>query len=240
MRPLIKLILFWLGMNLIAGLLTGLFFAPFKNHANWEEHAVFLGNILLGAGLLYFASFELNLTPANLLQVFYSGTNKAIRTSLKYFFAYIGLFLLIVLVLLGIFLTLDYLVNVPGGHAQFLHAKDVLRHKALSTAAGGSTVFFILSSCLLAPIIEEIFYRRLLFTELRKRYILSVSIISSSIFFAFFHSNILISFIAGAYLAYTYEKEKDLVANTLLHAQINIFSILLMTAMQKLQPFLPQ
>lgn len=233
MKPLIKLIFFWLLLNLIAGLLTGLIFTPFKGHAKWEEYAVFLGNILLGTGLLYFSFFEFNLSPANLLQT-YTESRKAIRTSIKYLFAYIGILLLVVLVLLVVFFTIDYFVKVPGGHAQFLHAKDFLRYKALPTAAGGSTVFFVISSCLLAPIIEELFYRRLLFTELRKRYALAVSIILSSIFFALFHSNILISFIAGAYLAYVYEKENDLFANTLLHAQMNIFSILLMTTMQKL------
>lgn len=230
MKPLVKLTLFWLGMNLCAGLLTGLFFKPFKYHTNWEEHAVFLGNILLGAGLWYFTLLEFNLTPTSTLRKLYSGTGKPIRNSVRYFFAYVGLFLLTAVVLLGAFLTLDHFLKTPGGNAQFLYAKDFLRYKALQTAAGGSTAFFIISSCLLAPVIEEIFYRRLLYTELRKRYALSASIIFSSIFFALFHSNILISFIAGAYLAYVYEKEKDLLTNTLLHAQINIFSILLMTA----------
>ena len=143
-------------------------------------------------------------------------------------------------VLVGAFAILDAFFKTSGGHSKMLGGgKDILRLTALSSSAPGGVALFLLSTCISAPIIEELFYRRLLFSELRKYFSFLISMLASSFIFGIFHASIVIAVINGAYLAYVYEKKESLPVNIILHSLLNLFSILLMVGIKKLWVYIP-
>ena len=201
---------------------------------------MFLAKLLVGIGLFYFAAFESGIYPRPLALTFIEGKLKLFKVASKYFLVYAGLFVLMVGVLVGVFTILDAFFKTPGGHSQMLGiGSDILRFNALSSSAPGGAVFFLLGACALTPIIEELFYRQLLFSKLRKHFDFLASMSVSSLVFGFFHANILLAVIDGVYLAYVYEKEKNLPVNIILHAQLNLFSIILMVGFKKLWVYMP-
>jgi membrane protease YdiL (CAAX protease family) len=235
MRNILKLLIFWLAVNILAGLFVGLVFGPFFAPAKWAEHSLFLMKLFIGVALFWFAGSEFGVNPRNLFGMPIEDKLKDVTIAFKYFLLYAGFLVLSVGVLAGIFAVLDAFTGTPGGSSKILGiGGDILRLKALSSAAPGGAALFLLSTCVFAPIIEELFYRRLLFSELRKLFGFFVSMSFSSLVFGFFHASIIIAVINGAYLAYVYEKKKNLLVNVLLHLQLNILSIGLMIAIQKI------
>lgn len=232
---IVKLLAIWLGINVLAGVLTGLIFRPFPPHARWDEHALFLGKLFIGTGLFYFAASECGIYPRTLAQIFLDEKRKHLTIAFKYFLSYVGFLVLAVCVLVGTFTILDALFKTSGGHSKMLGGgKDILRLTALSSSAPGGAVLFLLNTCVLAPIIEELFYRQLLFSEFRKYFNFLASMLLSSFFFGIFHASIVIAAINGAYLAYVYEKKGSLPANIILHSLLNLFSLILMIGIKKL------
>ena len=90
---------------------------------------------------------------------------------------------------------------------------------------GNSMPRFTLSlvyMCVLAPIIEEVFFRRFLFVALRKKMSFIPALLISVIFFMAVHPNVASGAIGGIYLGYVYEKGKSLPANILIHSTVNL------------------
>lgn len=232
---IVKLLAIWLGINVLAGVLTGLVFMPFSPNVKWDEHALFLGKLFIGIGLFYFAASECGIYPRTIAQIFLDEKRKHFTIAFKYFLSYVGFLVLAVGVLVGAFTFLNAFIKTPDGYSKLLGGgKDILRLTALSFSAPGGVTLFLLSTCVLAPIIEELFYRQLLFSEFRKYFNFLISMLLSSFIFGIFHASIVIAAINGAYLAYVYEKKESLPANIILHSLLNLFSLILMIGVKKL------
>lgn len=83
--------------------------------------------------------------------------------------------------------------------------------------------------CFLAPVAEEIFFRGLLYESLKSRFKIRTATVISALIFAIGHvNNFAMSFIAGLYLAFVYEKERNLTAAMTVHSALNIAALLVM------------
>ncbi len=227
--PAVKLLLLWLAANVLAAIISGIVFAPFRPYENFEEYSLFLGQLLTGFMFFFFASTAFGVTLKELVVLSWKDKLKSLKIALKYFYIYLGFFILLLGAATGVLTMLD---NFSGEwNSEIINgiglSKDLLRFQHAYLSFPKFAVLF-LGSCVFAPVIEEFFYRFMLFVELRKVYKLTGSLVFSSLVFASFHGNIVLAFISGAYFAYVYEKEKSLPVNIVLHALMNLFGLMLM------------
>jgi membrane protease YdiL (CAAX protease family) len=230
MVNVLKLLLFWLALNLVSGVVAGVAFSPFKGIPGLREHALFLIKLILGAGLFYYL---LQTSGKAALRDIFSGFIEKPRAILgkaaKFFLLYLSAFTVIAL---GVILAVYALSLVSGIAADsfsgvFRPSADFERFGELRIASFGGVALYFAGVCVLTPLIEEVFYRRLLYSEFRKYYGLLISITVSALVFGVFHPNMLVAAIDGAFLCYVYEKERDIQVNVTLHAFLNTFFILL-------------
>lgn len=96
--------------------------------------------------------------------------------------------------------------------------------------AGGNFWFGLLISSLGIPIVEELFYRGLIYKGLRQRYNIWLAILVSSLFFGIAHLDLIqgiLAFVMGLFLALLYEKSNSLYIPILMHILNNLISFLL-------------
>jgi membrane protease YdiL (CAAX protease family) len=82
-------------------------------------------------------------------------------------------------------------------------------------------------ACITAPVIEELFYRGIIFDNLVKRYSFWISAIYSSMLFAIAHISLIKlipMFIIGIVLCWILNKERKIIYCIAIHLLINIFS----------------
>ena len=90
-----------------------------------------------------------------------------------------------------------------------------------------SPLIFTVSTVILAPFTEELFFRGFLFKGLREKYGWVNALMFSSIIFALFHgqlATLLPTFLMGALFAYMFQKTGSVFPGMLLHFSINAFS----------------
>lgn len=109
-------------------------------------------------------------------------------------------------------------------------SQDLARE--LPRAFGTGTAGFILAIivvAVIAPVVEELFFRGFLYTALRKRWGIVAAVILSSVIFSFFHFNVfnfIPIVIIGVALAYLYEITGSLGPPIMLHALNNLLSVI--------------
>ncbi|HNT97310.1 MAG TPA: type II CAAX endopeptidase family protein [Elusimicrobiales bacterium] len=222
---------FWIFLNIAAGFTTGLILYPFKKTPGLEEYSISLIRLFIGGGLFYFilSNPTFNITKESCTD-FFKSEPKDLWLAGRYLSFYVLGFSLIILILTGI---AHFGMDTLGIQKDYFPSSpDFTRFKTLDSSAAGGVALYLIGVCLIAPIIEEIFYRQLLYVELRKKLGPIPSISFSALFFGLFHSNIIVAALDGAYLSYVYEKEKNLIVNIILHALLNILSILLMAGLK--------
>lgn len=106
----------------------------------------------------------------------------------------------------------------------------------ISTGFGAAPYLGFISIALIAPVVEEITFRGFIYGGLRGRLGSGWALVISSLVFAIAHSlsvgeSILLLgpslFIAGAVLAYVYERSRSLYPGIVLHASFNLFAVIL-------------
>ncbi len=174
----------------------------------WCVLSIFLFNIINDIGI----------NPLASLKYWWKNKKTHFKIALKYFLIYAGVLILII----GLLAALSvFLENIVGHSISTDKSSDFLRiGKALKSKP--EIIFLVFSSCIFAPIIEEVFYRRFLFVVLRKKMNFLPTLFISSFVFGITHANIILATIIGLYLGYVYEKEKNLPANIMLHSMLNI------------------
>lgn len=103
---------------------------------------------------------------------------------------------------------------------------------------GKSLAWIILRTCIVAPIVEEIMYRKLVYHKLKYAYGMKLAIVLSSLLFGIVHMNMVQFLYAtgiGIFFAYIYEKEKSLLYPIAFHAALNLIAVF----REKTQCFLP-
>jgi membrane protease YdiL (CAAX protease family) len=87
-------------------------------------------------------------------------------------------------------------------------------------------IFLIINIVILAPFLEELFHRGVVFNYLKNKFSPILTIIISGFLFALIHGNILLiasTLISGLMFAYVYYKTEDIKYPILLHSLVNLF-----------------
>ena len=140
---------------------------------------------------------------------------------------YYGLYLLITGAMIALVMGVIRLTAVPGADVvRRLGAREEL-YVSARTVMGVSGLrfsFMLFSFCVLAPIGEELLFRRIIYTTLRKKMRFFKALFISSIIFAATHgAAALLVFPVSLLLGYAYEKKRRLPVNIMLHALVNLF-----------------
>lgn len=113
-----------------------------------------------------------------------------------------------------------------AGLVRELGSREELYSAARTAVAssGARPVLLFLSFCVLAPLGEEFFFRRILYTDLRKKMGFLRTLFASSVIFAATHGAASLTvFPVSLLLGYVYEKKRRLPVNIMLHGLINLF-----------------
>lgn len=95
-----------------------------------------------------------------------------------------------------------------------------------AVSARPSFLLALISACVVAPAVEETFFRRIVYTTIRLKNGFWASAFWSGLLFALFHGEgAPIIFPVGVYLAWVYERERRLSLNIMLHVLINVSMI---------------
>lgn len=132
------------------------------------------------------------------------------------------------LVLIGLLIVLAVIASSLGAEVPMRSDGKSGGTDAL-TAAGGFWIAFALS-VVLAPVIEEIVFRGVLFPALKKRYGIVVGIFVSSFVFTLVHINpvqMLSVLPLGMYLAVMYHRTGSIYPGMILHATWNLMVLLI-------------
>ena len=90
-------------------------------------------------------------------------------------------------------------------------------------------ILFYLQILIFAPLLEEIIFRKILFTGLYKKYNIYVALINSSLIFSLIHFNFLQSFetfFGGLLIAWIYFKTKSIIYPIIAHFLNNVFYVI--------------
>lgn len=94
----------------------------------------------------------------------------------------------------------------------------------------GGLFMEIVSAVISAPILEELFFRGMIYKRLRDMINVKAAVVISALFFGAFHGNLVqfvYAFIIGLMLAYVYEKFKTIWAPVIFHIGANLISVLI-------------
>lgn len=94
----------------------------------------------------------------------------------------------------------------------------------------GGLFMEIVSAVIAAPILEELFFRGMIYKRLRDIINVKAAVVISALFFGAFHGNLVqfvYAFIIGLMLAYVYEKFKTIWAPVIFHIGANLISVLI-------------
>lgn len=100
---------------------------------------------------------------------------------------------------------------------------------ANSILSGTQSVIGIICMIIIVPIFEEIFFRGIIFNELRKNFNLVLSIIIEALIFALMHGNVkqgIYAFVLGVITALVYIWTDSILSNIVLHMSFNLFGSL--------------
>ncbi len=153
--------------------------------------------------------------------LFFLDKKKNIFLAIKYFIIYLLIFSFLVLLL--------SLVFHDKSSVYSFNSFSNLRVKNILIDGLKFKIIFVINVFLIAPVIEELYFRFMLLAKLMKKNNFMVAATLSSLFFAIFHfSNILVAFIDGLYLSYIYKKEDNIILNIIIHFILNLFSVILL------------
>lgn len=148
--------------------------------------------------------------------------NARARKDLVLTAGYFGGYLLLMAAMVLFSIAALHLFGLPAGFLGDAPGKAEAVMEAAATDRLRFTLH-LLVVCVLAPIAEELLFRRLMFTSLRAKKGFWASALISGLAFALFHGKTaLLVLPVGIYLCWTYERSRRLPVNIMLHGLINL------------------
>lgn len=198
---------------------------PYLPVKEWEDVYI-LGTKLLQAVCLVGLIVAIDINISVVIHNWLKQWREHLRIIAKYFGIYAGGLAGVLTVGVIILVLLEKTGKIdPGVAATIDEAADandkILYLKRMFQSSVPRFAFSLGTICVLAPIIEEIFFRRFLFVALRKKMAFVWALGISAALFAIVHPNMALGAIGGIYLGYVYEKGKSLPANILIHGMAN-------------------
>lgn len=198
---------------------------PFLPAKEWMDVYELGAKLISGICLVYFTR-AIGINPYAVLQDWWKDRTKHLQLVVRYFAVYAGFMLLVMGILVAVFILFERtgminssLTVLTGNTAP---NDKLVRLKFLLESSIPRFTLSLVSICILAPVIEEVFFRRFLFVALRKRMNFILALLISSVLFTTVHPNVALGAIGGIYLGYVYEKGKSLPANILIHSIVNL------------------
>lgn len=198
----------------------------FLRPKEWTDVVIFSSQFISALCLGWFV-IALGINIPAVMRDWWEHRIEHLRIVYKYFAIYVGFTILVMGVLMAIFILLletgkinhSIIMDLATGS----DPKDTMAQlKFMLENSISRFALSLVTMCFLAPIIEEIFFRRFLFVALRKKMSFIPALLISVIFFMAIHPNIALGAIGGIYLGYVYEKGKSLPANILIHSIVNL------------------
>lgn len=133
----------------------------------------------------------------------------------------------VVAVLLGVTtaVTVNNLIEISGIYQIDSEYMDQFSEIIYS----GGIIVELLSIVVLGPVVEELCFRGLIYRRMRERCPVKLSMFFSALIFALFHGNLvqgIYAFILGMFMAFVYERFKNVIAPILFHVGANLFSVI--------------
>lgn len=124
-------------------------------------------------------------------------------------------------------LALSYLISITGYPWGLPEDKSAFMINNALHWGTPAFLGFLFLICVLAPLAEELFYKRLLYTGVRQGMTARRAIIVCSLLFSLVHSRttFLLVFALSLLTNYMYERHKRIFANIILHSLLNFFTI---------------
>lgn len=122
---------------------------------------------------------------------------------------------------IGALVTFAVSVSGVGADADFLQAQEVYRQNIVLT---------MVSSVVLAPLMEEMLFRGMIYHKMESDFGIPVSVVVSSMFFAMGHASlvqVIYGFLMGVLFALLYHKRGTIIAPVAMHAAANLVTILM-------------
>lgn len=144
----------------------------------------------------------------------------------KYFGGYLLVLGSIVAVLFSAYLLFGE--QAVESAAQPMIARGAKEAAMFQTAAASPLrlLLAVLGACVLAPVVEELFFRRIFYTAVRARNGFWFSAFWSGLFFALGHGWSAPALLpVGIYFCWVYERERRLPVNIIMHSLVNILMI---------------
>lgn len=211
----VKIILLLIGLQFINILMVGvgtLFIKPPAPVFFLLTFSIFY--LLIFLAVFYFVAVKYNLSLVTL------GLNSFNYIS-SFFLSIVAVFAFLVLTL-GYQQILNFFgIKIPSQEQQLL---QFFGKSSLSLIA----IFLI--TVVIAPVVEEIFFRGFLYQAIKNNYGVNPAIWISATVFALFHFGVLVALpmfiLIGAMLAYFFERYKSIYASIMLHAINNFVGFL--------------
>lgn len=228
---LTRLITTWLltGSCLIifGAIYTAVFNVPVQQ-IRFDEFLILLqGAVFLCAGILLLVRTDLNAEVARYNSV---GVSHECKLAAKYFM----LFFLAAAAILGlawliVTLSPQALESLNQDYARV--ADGISRQKGYLLDTVFQSPFrvmvYLLGTCILVPMEEEIFFRRLFYSAIRNSFGIRYGVAISSLTFGLVHlSSPILGIVMGVFLALIYEKHRNLLVNVMTHGLVNFFVII--------------
>ena len=214
----------------LASVIAFVILKPFLPAKEWADVYGVAAKLISAMCLAYFAK-EVGISIPVVLRDWWRSRAQHLRIVVRYFLVYAGFLLLTLGVLAAALMMLEKtglidpsIVDLGGNTA----SNDKIAQLLLML--GKSTPRFavsLVSMCVLAPVIEEVYFRRFLFVSLRKKMNFLPALLISSILFMAVHPNLALGAIGGIYLGYVYEKGKSLPANIMIHSIVNLTVVMI-------------
>lgn len=173
------------------------------------------GNVYTVVFFITLAAVLLLLLPERTMR---SGEKRA-SVGMSLLWAVGGVFALFFLQILATLINFSLFGQVAGSE----HTKQI------ETLAKYSPVF-ILTVSIIGPMLEEIVFRKILFGSMRKKIGFWFAAVISSIIFALMHldiRNLLVYFMIGVFLCFSYQMTRRITVNMFMHATMNTTVVLL-------------
>lgn len=215
----------WFMSSLTAVVMLKFFLPP----KEWVDVGIFGAKLISALCLVWFvAAIGINI-PA-VMRDWWKHKAAHWRIVFKYFVIYAGFMILTMCVLAAIFILLEATGKIDFSTIMDLAAESdpkdtMVQLRFMLKNSISRFALSLITMCFLAPVTEEIFFRRFLFVALRKKMSFVPALLISAVFFMAVHPNIALGAIGGIYLGYVYEKGKSLPANILIHSTVNLVVI---------------
>lgn len=235
---LTKCFTIWLSAGIATVFLAFMWDILFHKHLlsiSGEDEIFFLIQGSMGFLAVFWALSTLSVNFREALSISNANIKTDLKLALKYFFIYaLSTFALVLLsALFCLLLIKTNLITADAFMAHYAMPPAIMEGRRylcdVVIHSSPKFIIYLFSTCVLIPMEEEIFFRRLLYVSLRHKMAFSPSLLISSLIFGAVHpSGAIPALAAGLFLGWIYEKKENLPVNIMVHGLINFSATLLM------------